>query len=76
MKVDVENAKVRLIELLDKVASGEEVVITVNGKATAYLVAIASGKAGFRVGSARGEFTVPDDFDDPLPKEIEDLFYE
>jgi len=25
-------------------------------------------------GSARGEFTVPDDFDDPL-NEIEDLFY-
>jgi len=23
-----------------------------------------------------GEFTVPDDFNDSLPKEIEDLFYE
>ena len=29
----------------------------------------------FRFGSAKGEFTVPDDFNDPLPKEIEDLFY-
>lgn len=27
------------------------------------------------LGSARGEFTVPDDFNDPLPKEIEDLFW-
>jgi hypothetical protein len=26
-------------------------------------------------GSAKGEFTVPDDFNDPDP-EIEDLFYE
>ena len=26
------------------------------------------------LGSAKGEFTVPDDFNDPLPKEIEDLF--
>lgn len=26
-------------------------------------------------GSAKGEFTVPEDFNDPLPKEIEDLFY-
>jgi hypothetical protein len=25
------------------------------------------------LGSAKGEFTVPDDFNDPLPKEIEDL---
>ena len=27
------------------------------------------------IGSAKGEFTVPDDFNDPLPKEIEDLFW-
>jgi hypothetical protein len=26
--------------------------------------------------SAKGEFTVPDDFNDPLPKQIEDLFWE
>jgi predicted RNase H-like HicB family nuclease len=26
-------------------------------------------------GSAKGKFTVPDDFNDPLPKEIEDLFW-
>ena len=29
----------------------------------------------FRLGSAKGEFTVRDDFNDPLPKEIEDLFW-
>jgi hypothetical protein len=29
----------------------------------------------FVLGSAKGEFTVPDDFNDPLPKEIEDLFW-
>ena len=29
----------------------------------------------FKFGSAKGEFTVPDDFNDPLPKEIEDLFW-
>lgn len=26
-------------------------------------------------GSAKGEFTVPYDFNDPLPKKLEDLFY-
>lgn len=30
---------------------------------------------GFVFGSAKGEFTVPDDFNDPLPKEIEYLFW-
>jgi hypothetical protein len=28
------------------------------------------------LGSAKGEFTVPDDFNDPLPKDVEDLFWE
>ena len=32
-------------------------------------------EAGRVLGSAKGEFTVPDDFNDPLPKEIEDEFY-
>jgi multisubunit Na+/H+ antiporter MnhB subunit len=34
-----------------------------------------SSKKMRKFGSAKGEFTVPDDFNDPLPKEIEDLFY-
>jgi hypothetical protein len=28
-----------------------------------------------KFGSAKDEFTVPDDFNDPLPKEIKDLFW-
>ncbi|SRR5713101_7749712 len=30
---------------------------------------------GRPLGSAKGEITIPDDFNDPLPKEIEDLFW-
>jgi hypothetical protein len=30
---------------------------------------------GRRLGLAKDEFAVPDDFNDPLPKEIEDLFW-
>jgi len=29
----------------------------------------------FIFGSAKGKITVPEDFNDPLPKEIEDLFW-
>jgi hypothetical protein len=28
------------------------------------------------IGTGKGDFVVPDDFDDPLPKEIEDEFYQ
>jgi antitoxin (DNA-binding transcriptional repressor) of toxin-antitoxin stability system len=33
------------------------------------------GRQNRLLGSAKGEFTMPDDFNDPLLKEIEDLFW-
>jgi prevent-host-death family protein len=75
MEVNVHEAKTHLSKLLERVALGEEVVIAKAGTPVARLVPIA-GKAKKRVlGTAKGDFVVPDDFNDPLPKEIEDLFY-
>ncbi len=45
------------------------------GKPVAKLVPIKSSRPRFKLGSAKGEFVVPDDFNDPLPKEMEDLFW-
>ena len=78
MKVDVHEAKSRFSDMLDRIAIGEEVVITDKGEPVAKLVPIpvtAKKRRKFRFGSAKGEFTVPDDFNAPLPKEIEDLFW-
>jgi len=78
MKVSVDEAKDRFPDMLDRVAIGEEVVITDSGEPVAKLVPIRAPekkRRKFKFGSAKGEFTVPDDFNDPLPKEIEDLFY-
>ena len=73
MEIDVELAKSQLSELLDQAAIGEEVVVTVCGRPVAKLVAVAElapsplDQPKVRTfGSARGEFTVPEDFDDPL----------
>jgi antitoxin (DNA-binding transcriptional repressor) of toxin-antitoxin stability system len=55
---------------------GEEVIIAKAGKPVAKLVPLENRPKNRFLGSAKGEFTVPDDFNDPLPKEIEDLFYE
>jgi prevent-host-death family protein len=71
MEVDIHEAETQLSLLLARVALGEPVVITKAGK----LVAISRSARKFKLGSAKGEFTVPDDFNDPLPKEIEDLFW-
>jgi prevent-host-death family protein len=76
MEVNIHEAKTHLSRLLERVAMGEEVVIAKAGKPVAKLVPVRKKPQKRVFGSARGEFIVPDDFNDPLPKEIEDLFYE
>lgn len=76
MEVNIHEAKTHLSKLLERVSMGEEVIIAKAGKPIAKLVPIPTERPRFRLGSAKGEFVVPDDFNDPLPKEIEDLFYE
>jgi prevent-host-death family protein len=70
MKISVSEAQDRFEELLDRIAVGEEVVITDHSEPVAKLVPIPTSKKNcskIRLGSAKGEFTIPDDFNDPLP---------
>ena len=76
MEVNIHEAKTHFSKLLERVAMGEEVIIAKAGTPVAKLVAVAGRKKKRVLGTAKGEFTVPDDFNDPLPKDIEDLFYE
>jgi prevent-host-death family protein len=74
MEVNIHEAKTHLSRLLERVALGEEVIIAKAGKPVAKLVPVGP-KTKRLLGAAKGEFTVADDFNDPLPKEIEDLFW-
>ncbi len=75
MEVNVYEAKTHLSKLLERVALGEEVVIAKAGTPVAKLVPIAA-KAKKRVlGTAKGDFIAPDDFNASDP-EIERMFYE
>lgn len=74
MEVNIHKAKTHLSKLLERVAMGEEVVIAKAGTPVAKLVPLDGKKPEFKFGSAKGEFVVPDDFNEPDP-EIEDLFY-
>jgi prevent-host-death family protein len=74
MEINIHEAKTHFSKLLERVAMGEEVIIAKAGKPIAKLVPVEAPKCRF-LGTAKGEFTVPDDFNDPLPKEIEDLFW-
>ena len=75
MEVNIHEAKTHLSRLLQRVALGEEVIIAKAGKPVAKLVPVGTRPRKRLLGTARGEFTVPEDFNDPLPKEIEDLFW-
>ena len=75
MEVNIHEAKTHLSKLLERVALGEEVIIAKAGKPVAKLVPLSTEPKRRILGSAKGEFVVPDDFNDPLPKEIGDLFY-
>jgi prevent-host-death family protein len=76
MEVNIHEASAHLSRLLKKVATGEEIIITKAGRPVAKLIPAAARPKRLWLGSAKGEFVVPDDFNDPLPKEIEDLFYQ
>ncbi len=70
--VAVGEAKTHLSRLLREVAAGEEVVIERDGTPVARLVVIEPRKPEF--GFDRGNVWIADDFDDPLPPEIQQYF--
>ncbi|MGQ0576161.1 MAG: type II toxin-antitoxin system Phd/YefM family antitoxin [Pseudonocardia sp.] len=72
-EVGVHEAKTTLSALLRRVAAGEEITITSNGEPVARLVP-APRRGPRTLGRDRGLFTVPADFNDPLPDDLLDAF--
>ena len=73
MMVNVHEAKSNLSKLLDRAASGEEVVIARAGRPVARLVQLAPARAERRFGQLRGKLTVSEDFD-ATPEWLLDAF--
>ncbi len=72
--VNVHEAKTHLSRLLEQVMQGEEVVIAKSGRPVARLVALRESAKRREPGSARGQLKLADDFDDPLPEDIQRFF--
>jgi len=75
MEINVHEAKTHLSRILERVTEGEEVIIMRSNVPIARLVPVSAMPKRRELGWARGEFTAPDDFDAPLPPEVEDSFY-
>jgi prevent-host-death family protein len=74
VRVGVHEAKTQLSQLLRLVDGGQQVEISRGGEPIAKLVPIRS-LTKRRLGIDEGVFTVPDDFDSPLPGDVLDAFY-
>jgi len=75
VKINIHEAKTNLSRLLVRVELGEEIIIARAGKPVARLAPMESKAGERRLGSAAREFQTPDDFNSPLPPEIEDSFW-
>ena len=68
---NIYEAKTHLSKLVERAASGEEIVIAKAGKPVARLTAVQPEKKQRPApGILKGKIWIADDFDDPLPEEI------
>jgi prevent-host-death family protein len=67
--VNIHQAKTQLSRLIEEVSEGKEVTIARAGKPVARLVPIRKERKRRRLGPLAGRFSVPADFDAPLPDE-------
>jgi prevent-host-death family protein len=72
IQVNIHEAKTHLSRLLERVMSGEEVIIAKSGKPVARLSPIAEAPFRRVPGNDAGKIVIAPDFDEPLP-EFEDL---
>jgi prevent-host-death family protein len=68
--VNIYDAKTRLSQLADKAASGEDVVVSRNGKPLVRITRLEEPRRRVKFGLLKGKLTVPKNFDDPLPADV------
>lgn len=68
--VNVHEAKTHLSRLLEEVEAGQDVVIARAGRPVARLTALQPARPPRQLGALIGVYTVPDDWDAPLPADV------
>lgn len=76
-KVNIHEAKTHLSRLVEQAAKGEPFIIAKAGRPLVKVVPVSEDEARpqRRIGFMKGEFTVPEDFNEMGAAEIERLFY-
>jgi len=71
---NMHEAKTHLSRLAERAAKGEVITIARSGQPVARLVSIVEKSKKLTFGQWKGEIWMADDFDAPLPKEMQDAF--
>jgi prevent-host-death family protein len=72
--VNLYEAKTNLSRLVERAAAGEEIVIAKAGRPLARLVPLAKRTTPRPLGLYAGQVWIGDDFNDPLPDDIQKAF--
>ena len=67
VEVNVHEAKTHLSRLLARAMAGEEVIIMRAGKRLVRLTPVEQARGPRKLGTAKGQIVIADDFDAPLP---------
>jgi prevent-host-death family protein len=70
--VNIHDAKTHFSRLVERAERGEEIVIARNGKPVARIVPLE--KRRLQLGRMAGKIWIADDFNDPLPPELQRYF--
>jgi prevent-host-death family protein len=68
--VNVHEAKTNLSKLLQRVAAGEEIIISNRGVPVARLTPVPQNRGRRQLGLEKGRAQIAEDFDAPLPPDI------
>ncbi|MEO7851211.1 MAG: type II toxin-antitoxin system Phd/YefM family antitoxin [Rubrivivax sp.] len=72
--VSIYDAKTRFSQLVDKAASGEDVIVSRHGKPVVRITTLAKKAQAVRFGLLKGKVKLADDFDAPLPANVLEQF--
>jgi len=72
--VNIYEAKAKLSKLVDLASQGEDIIIARNGKPAARLTTLKEEKRPILFGALEGKGWIAEDFDDPLPDDLQALF--
>jgi antitoxin (DNA-binding transcriptional repressor) of toxin-antitoxin stability system len=72
--INVYEAKTHLSKLCGQAASGRDVIVARHGVPWVRITALGPAGQGVRFGVMKGEIQIPDDFDAPLPEELQRAF--